>query len=141
MSDSPTKRREKNAGISGDTDMRIAADGTWLHCGSPIGRAPLVQLFAGEGGSAPRLARPLRGGEQRFTVRHHVEALLQLGGTTMYDTRTDDGIALELDRQSFQEGVGLQGMDRRCGPPASRGRPDAFAPLAAAREGVEASRG
>jgi uncharacterized protein len=30
----------------GDIDMRIAADGTWLYCGSPIGRAPLVQLFA-----------------------------------------------------------------------------------------------
>ena len=26
--------------------MRIAADGTWFYCGSPIGRVPLVQLFA-----------------------------------------------------------------------------------------------
>jgi hypothetical protein len=26
--------------------MRIAADGTWFYCGSPIGRAPLVQLLA-----------------------------------------------------------------------------------------------
>jgi hypothetical protein len=26
--------------------MRIAADGTWFYCGSPIGRARLVQLFA-----------------------------------------------------------------------------------------------
>ena len=30
----------------GDIDLRIAADGTWFYCGSPIGRAPLVQLFA-----------------------------------------------------------------------------------------------
>src|SRR5271155_2886640 len=30
----------------GDIDMRIAADGTWFYCGSPIGRAALVQLFA-----------------------------------------------------------------------------------------------
>jgi uncharacterized protein len=30
----------------GDIDMRIAADGTWFYCGSPIGRAPLVHLFA-----------------------------------------------------------------------------------------------
>jgi uncharacterized protein len=30
----------------GDIDMRIAADGTWFYCGSPIGRAPLVQLFS-----------------------------------------------------------------------------------------------
>jgi hypothetical protein len=28
-----------------DIDMRIAADGTWFYCGSPIGRAPLVQFF------------------------------------------------------------------------------------------------
>jgi uncharacterized protein len=30
----------------GDIDMRIAADGVWYYRGSPIGRAPLVQLFA-----------------------------------------------------------------------------------------------
>ncbi len=30
----------------GDIDMRIAADGTWFYCGSPIGRLPLAQLFA-----------------------------------------------------------------------------------------------
>jgi hypothetical protein len=30
----------------GDIDMRIAADGTWFYCGSPIGRLALVQLFA-----------------------------------------------------------------------------------------------
>jgi len=30
----------------GDIDMRIAADGVWHYCGSPIGRAPLVRLFA-----------------------------------------------------------------------------------------------
>ena len=30
----------------GDIDMRIAADGTWFYCGSPVGRLPLVQLFA-----------------------------------------------------------------------------------------------
>ncbi len=30
----------------GDIDMRVAADGTWFYCGSPIGRLPLVQLFS-----------------------------------------------------------------------------------------------
>ena len=30
----------------GEIDMRIAADGVWHYCGSPIGRPPLVQLFA-----------------------------------------------------------------------------------------------
>jgi hypothetical protein len=30
----------------GEIDMRIAADGTWFYNGSPIGRLPLVKLFA-----------------------------------------------------------------------------------------------
>ena len=30
----------------GDFDIRIAADGTWHYRGSPIGRLPLVRLFA-----------------------------------------------------------------------------------------------
>src|SRR3974390_3534116 len=35
-----------NPPYCGEIDMRIAADGTWFYRGSPIGRAPLVQLFA-----------------------------------------------------------------------------------------------
>jgi hypothetical protein len=31
----------------GDIDMRIAADGTWFYMKTPIGRLPLVKLFAG----------------------------------------------------------------------------------------------
>ena len=30
----------------GHSDMRIAADGTWFHAGSPIGRKELVRLFS-----------------------------------------------------------------------------------------------
>lgn len=30
----------------GDSEMRIAADGTWFHQGSPIGRRELVKLFS-----------------------------------------------------------------------------------------------
>lgn len=30
----------------GDSEMRIAADGTWFHQGSPIGRAAMVRLFS-----------------------------------------------------------------------------------------------
>src|ERR1700744_4275605 len=30
----------------GDSRMRIAADGTWFHEGSPIGRKELVRLFS-----------------------------------------------------------------------------------------------
>lgn len=30
----------------GDSEMRIAADGTWYHMGSPIGRPAMVRLFS-----------------------------------------------------------------------------------------------
>lgn len=35
-----------NPPYCGEIDMRIAADGTWFYNSSPIGRLPLVQLFA-----------------------------------------------------------------------------------------------
>lgn len=35
-----------NPPYCGEMDMRIAADGRWYHEGSPIGRLPMVQLFA-----------------------------------------------------------------------------------------------
>ncbi len=36
-----------NPPYCGEMDLRIARDGTWFHEGTPIGRAPLVRLFAG----------------------------------------------------------------------------------------------
>ena len=36
----------RNPPFCGDIDMAIARDGTWFHDGTPIGRAPLVKLFA-----------------------------------------------------------------------------------------------
>ena len=35
-----------NPPFCGDMDMRIARDGTWYYLGSPIGRQPMVRLFA-----------------------------------------------------------------------------------------------
>lgn len=35
-----------NPPFCGDLDMRIARDGTWFYDGTPIGRMPLVRLFA-----------------------------------------------------------------------------------------------
>jgi uncharacterized protein len=35
-----------NPPFCGDLDMRIAADGTWFYLKTPIGRQPLVKLFA-----------------------------------------------------------------------------------------------
>lgn len=35
-----------NPPFCGDIDMRVARDGTWFYQGTPIGREPLVRLFA-----------------------------------------------------------------------------------------------
>ena len=35
-----------NPAHCGDSEMRIARDGTWFHQGSQIGRAPMVRLFS-----------------------------------------------------------------------------------------------
>jgi uncharacterized protein len=48
--DNPSPRRSPQGrrlpAELGDLDMRIARDGTWFYCGSPINRPPLVKLFA-----------------------------------------------------------------------------------------------
>lgn len=35
-----------NPAFCGDIDIRIAADGTWFHTGTPITRMPIVRLFS-----------------------------------------------------------------------------------------------
>lgn len=42
----PTDSRHPDPDACGHFNMRIARDGTWFYHGSPIGRKPLVQLFA-----------------------------------------------------------------------------------------------
>src|SRR5262249_43382674 len=43
-SDGP--RGKQGPGLCGDIGLAIARDGTWFYQGSPIGRKPLVKLFA-----------------------------------------------------------------------------------------------
>ena len=40
------KIKKWNPKYCGDIDMRIASDGTWFYCGSPIKRKKLVKLFS-----------------------------------------------------------------------------------------------
>jgi hypothetical protein len=42
----PGAGKRRSPELCGDLDMRIARDGTWFYHGSPIGRKPLVKLFA-----------------------------------------------------------------------------------------------
>ena len=43
----PAPVEQWNPPYCGDIGMRVRADGVWLYQGSPIGRMPLVKLFAG----------------------------------------------------------------------------------------------
>lgn len=43
----PAPVEKWNPPYCGDIGMKICADGVWLYRGSPIGRMPLVKLFAG----------------------------------------------------------------------------------------------
>jgi hypothetical protein len=55
------------------------------------------------------MSRP--SGVRRFAVRLDTEATLQVGGATVHNTRSDDGMPLKLLSQSFQKGAALKGMD------------------------------
>jgi len=68
----------------GDIDIRIAADGTWFYCGSPIGRAPLVQLFASI----------MRKEGDRYVLVTPVEKV---------GVRVDDAPFLAVEMQTMQE--------------------------------------
>jgi hypothetical protein len=52
---------------------------------------------------------------RRFGVRGDDKCLLQGRGATVHNAGTDDGMLLKLGGQSFQEGVALHRVDRRCG--------------------------
>lgn len=43
---SPPTESPDGPSLCGDIDIRIGRDGTWFYHGSPIGRKPLVKLFA-----------------------------------------------------------------------------------------------
>jgi uncharacterized protein len=93
-----------NPPFCGEIDMRIAADGTWFYCKTPIGRPALVKLFASilkrEGDhyflvtpvekcaiavdDAPFMAVELRidgtGAARRLSFRTNVDDWVQCGG-------------------------------------------------------------
>lgn len=116
----------------GDMDMRIAADGTWFYGGTPIGRAPLVRLFASV----------LDKEGERFVLKTPVEKI----GITVEDAPF---LAVDLAREEGPEGPVLvfrTNMDEvvRCGPghdlrfAEESGEPGALRPYLHVRRGLEA---
>ena len=107
-----------NPPFCGDIDMRIAQDGTWFYLNSPIGRKPLVQLFASvmrlDADGKYYLVTPvekvgIRVDDAPFTaVRMHVsgEGRDQVIG---FETNVDDEVTVDADhplRFAPEEGTG-----------------------------------
>ena len=81
----------------GDIDMRIATDGTWFYMKSPIGRLPLVKLFAGvlkREGDKHFLVTPVE--KVGITVDDAPFVAVEMkaeGGVLNFRTNVDDSVA------------------------------------------------
>ncbi|HEX8166258.1 MAG TPA: DUF1285 domain-containing protein [Beijerinckiaceae bacterium] len=107
-----------NPPYCGEIDMRIAADGTWFYNGTPIGRLPLVRLFASILRKDPErhvLVTPVErvgitvedapfqavemaveddGGERRIAFRTNMDDVVEVGPDhpLRFERTTSDGI-------------------------------------------------
>jgi hypothetical protein len=88
----------------GDFDIRIARDGTWFHQGSPIGRKPLVRLFASvlrrEADGAYWLVTPVERGQVIVDDAPFVAVELEASGTgsgqtLRFRTNIDDWVEVD----------------------------------------------
>lgn len=119
-----------NPSHCGDSEMRIARDGTWFHQGSPIGRTEMVRLFS-------TILR--REPDGRFVLVTPVEKL---------DIEVDDApfVAIELksegEGKSMSLGFRLNSGDLVIAGPNNRLRfeagPDGPHPYLEVRNGLEA---
>ena len=94
-----------NPPYCGEIDMRIAADGTWFYCGSPIGRPALVKLFASVLRKDPDrhvLVTPVeRVGiavdDAPFVAVEMATETQEDGGRLVFRTNVDDIVAVDAD--------------------------------------------
>jgi hypothetical protein len=106
-----------NPPFCGDIDMLIAQDGTWFYLNSPIGRKPLVQLFASvlklEDGRY-YLVTPVEKVGIRVDDAPFTAIRMQLAGegreqVISYETNVDDAVTVDADhplRFAPEEGTG-----------------------------------
>lgn len=90
----------------GDIDMRIGYDGTWFYHGSPIGRKPLVKLFASvlrreDDGDywlvTPAERARIRVDDTPFTAVEVNAAGRDRGQVLTFRTNLDDEVVLDAD--------------------------------------------
>lgn len=110
-----------------DSHMRIAADGTWYHQGSPIARPAMVRAFAS------LLWRDPADG-QHYLVTPHYRQTIEVEDTAFVATDMridDDALAFRLNTDEFV----IAGPEH---PLRAAGDPDAPAIYIAVRHGCEA---
>lgn len=90
----------------GDIDMRIGRDGTWFYHGSPIGRKPLVKLFASvlqrDGDGDYWLVTPAERGRIKVDEVPFVAVEVNASGsgrsqTLTFRTNVDDEVVADAD--------------------------------------------
>lgn len=110
-----------------DSHMRIAADGTWFHNGSPITRPAMVRAFAS------LLWRDPADGQHYLVTPHYRQTIeVEDAAFIATDMRVeDDGLAFRLNTDEFV----IAGPDR---PMRAEGDPDAPSIYISVRHGCEA---
>jgi hypothetical protein len=109
-----------NPPFCGDIDMRIAADGTWFYLKSPIGRKPLVQLFASvlrrEADGHYFLVTPvekvgIRVDDAPFAAVRMSVSGAGRGQTVSFETNVDDAVTVDARHPlRFAEEQGTGGL-------------------------------
>ena len=108
-----------NPPFCGDIDLRIARDGTWFYGGTPIGRLPLVKLFASILRKDPegfRLVTPVE--KVGITVEDApflaVEMKVERGSMLSFRTNVDDWVEAGADHLLRFELVRLAASSLMC---------------------------
>ncbi|MCB1378917.1 MAG: DUF1285 domain-containing protein [Alphaproteobacteria bacterium] len=109
-----------NPPFCGDIDMRIAADGTWFYMNSPIGRKPLVQLFASVLRHDPDgryyLVTPVEKCGIRVDDAPFTAIRMAITGTgseqvIRFETNVDDAVTVDADHPlRFATEAGTEGL-------------------------------
>ena len=128
----PPSRALPKLNVCGDIGLKIARDGTWSYQGSPIGRKPLVKLFASvlrkeEDGYLPRDSRRESADRGRG---HAVRRRRDVGQRAAARTRR-----LSF-RTNIDEVVTVDGREHRLG--FDKGATGGFVPFIVVRDGLAA---
>lgn len=114
-----------NPAHCGDSEMRIARDGTWFHQGSPIGRQAMVRLFS------TILRREPEGGYVLVTPVEKLDIAVEDAPFVAVEVKAEDDLAFRLNTGE----VVIAGPEH---PLRFEHKPDGPHPYLLVRAGLEA---